>query len=151
MLFRSELLKDFQVVHICGKDKIDNLLLTTRGYKQFEYVKTELKDIFAMCDVVISRAGANAICELLALQKPNLLIPLVAGSRGDQILNAKSFESQGYSLVLSEDDITPDLLVDKVHELYFTRQTFKDAMTKSHQNNAIKTILSLIEEVTTQV
>ena len=72
------LLEDFQVVHLCGKDKIDNLLLTTSGYKQFEYVKTELKDLFAMADIVISRAGANSICELLALKKPNVLIPLPA-------------------------------------------------------------------------
>ena len=78
-----KLLEDFQVVHLCGKDKIDNLLLNTPGYKQFEYIKAELKDIFAMADVVISRAGANAICELLALRKPNLLIPLSANaSRG---------------------------------------------------------------------
>ena len=94
------LLKDFQVVHLCGQGKVDNLLLNTKGYKQFEYVKAELKDLFAMADVVISRAGANAICELLALKKPNLLIPLVSGSRGDQILNAKSFEAQGFSLSL---------------------------------------------------
>lgn len=141
-----ELLKDFQVVHICGKDKIDNMLLTTKGYKQFEYVKAELKDIFAMSDVVISRAGANAICELLALKKPNILIPLMAGSRGDQILNAKSFESQGYSKVLMEDDITNQLLVDTVHELYFNKRTYIEAMSNSHQQNAIKTILSLIEE-----
>ena len=145
-----ELLKDFQVVHICGKDKIDNMLLTTRGYKQFEYVKAELKDIFAMADVVISRAGANAICELLALQKPNILIPLMAGSRGDQILNAKSFESQGYSKVLMEDDITTQLLVDSVHELYFNKKIFIDAMSNSHQKNSIKSILNLIEQTVTE-
>lgn len=141
-----QLLEDFQVVHICGKDKVDNLLLTTKGYKQFEYVKAELKDIFAMADIVISRAGANAICELLALQKPNILIPLMAGSRGDQILNAKSFESQGYSLVISEDDITTQLLVDTVHDMYFRRQSFIEAMSRSHQKDSIKTILRLIEE-----
>ncbi len=145
-----ELLKDFQVVHICGKDKIDNMLLTTKGYKQFEYVKAELKDIFAMADVVISRAGANAICELLALQKPNLLIPLMAGSRGDQILNARSFESQGYSKVLMEDDITTQLLVDSVHELYFNKKIFIDAMSNSHQKNSIKSILNLIEQTVTE-
>ena len=145
-----ELLKDFQVVHICGKDKIDNMLLTTRGYKQFEYFKAELKYIFAMADVVISRAGANAICELLALQKPNLLIPLMAGSRGDQILNAKSFESQGYSKVLMEDDITTQLLVDSVHELYFNKKIFIDAMSNSHQKNSIKSILNLIEQTVTE-
>ena len=141
------LLKDFQVVHICGQGKVDNLLLTTKGYKQFEYVKAELKDLFAMADVVISRAGANAICELLALKKPNLLIPLVSGSRGDQVLNARSFEAQGFSMVLSEDDITETMLTDKVHELFFTRQTYIDNMEKSNQLGAIATITGLIEEI----
>ena len=131
----------------CGKEKIDNMLLHTEGYIQFEYVKAELKDLFALADVVISRAGANSICELLALKKPNLLIPLPAGSsRGDQILNAKSFEAQGYSMVIDDDDLSPDLLTEKVTELYFTRQTFIDAMSKSHQLGSVTTITNLIEE-----
>lgn len=142
-----KLLEDFQVVHLCGKDKLDNLLLNTPGYKQFEYVKTELKDLFAMADLVISRAGANAICELLALKKPNILIPLPASSsRGDQILNARSFESQGFSVVVNEDDLTTSLLVDKVHELYFTRQTYYDAMKKSGQMDSIRTIIRLMDD-----
>lgn len=146
-----KLLEDFQVVHICGKDKMDNLLLNVQGYKQFEYVKAELKDLFAMADIVISRAGANAICELLALKKPNILIPLsAASSRGDQILNARSFESQGFSVVIDEDYLTENLLMEKVHELYFTRQTYIDAMEKSHQLNSIDTILKLIEEQATK-
>lgn len=141
-----KLLEDFQVVHICGKDKVDNLMLNIKGYKQFEYVKTELKDIFAMADLVISRAGANSICELLALKKPNLLIPLSAhSSRGDQILNAKSFESQGFSLVIDEDYLTENLLVEKVHELYFTRQTYVEAMGRSSQLSSIRTITDLLE------
>ena len=93
-----ELLKNFQVIHLCGKDKVDVSLKDLKGYVQFEYIQDELKDLFALADIVISRAGANAICELLALHKPNLLIPLSANaSRGDQILNARSFERQGYS------------------------------------------------------
>lgn len=143
-----ELLVDFQIVHLCGKEKMDNLLLTTKGYKQFEYIKSELKDIFAMADIVISRAGANAINELLALKKPNLLIPLPAtSSRGDQILNAKSFESQGFSIVVDEDDLTTKLLVEKVQELYFTRLTYIDTMSKSSQRDAIGTIIEIIESV----
>lgn len=142
-----KLLQDFQVVHICGKDKVDNLMLNITGYKQFEYVKTELKDIFAMADVVVSRAGANSICELLALKKPNLLIPLSThSSRGDQLLNAKSFESQGFSLLIDEDYLTENLLVEKIHELYFTRQTYIDAMSKSNQLSSIRTITDLIED-----
>ena len=141
------LLEDFQVVHLCGKDKVDNLMLSIPGYKQFEYIKSEMKDLFAMADLVISRAGANAICELLALKKPNILIPLPASSsRGDQILNAKSFEAQGFSIVIDEDDLTTDLLVDKIHELYFSKQTYHDAMGKSGQMDSIKTIVQLINE-----
>lgn len=142
-----KLLEDFQVVHICGKDKVDNLLLNVKGYKQFEYLKSELKDVFAMASLVISRAGANAICELLALKKPNILIPLSAdSSRGDQILNARSFEKQGFSVIIDDDYLTENLLVEKVHELYFTRQTYIDAMERSMQLNSIETILSLLEE-----
>lgn len=141
-----KLLNDFQIVHICGKDKIDNMLLHVEGYIQFEYVKSELKDLFAIADIVISRAGANSICELLALKKPNLLIPLsAASSRGDQILNAKSFESQGFSMVIDDDYLSADLLTEKVTELYFTRQTYIDAMGKSSQLSSIKTIMHLIE------
>ena len=138
----------FQIVHLCGKGKIDNLYLSTPGYKQFEYIKAELKDLFAMADIVISRAGANAICELLALKKPNILIPLpAASSRGDQLLNAASFESQGFSIVINEDDLTPQLLADKVHELYFNRQNYHDAMSKSGQMDSVKTIMKLLDEV----
>lgn len=141
------LLEDFQIVHLCGKDKMDNLLLNTPGYKQFEYIKSELKDLFAMADIVISRAGANAICELLALKKPNILIPLPASSsRGDQLLNAKSFEAQGFSIVINEDDLTTDLLVDHVHELYFSKNTYHDNMDKSGQMDSIRTIMQLINE-----
>lgn len=142
-----ELLNDFHVVHLCGKEKIDNLLLTTPGYKQFEYIRSEMKDVFAMADIVISRAGANAISELLALKKPNILIPLPSGSsRGDQILNAQSFESQGFSIVIDEDDLTNKLLLEKIQELYFNRFTYIDAMSKSNQRDAIGTIIGLIED-----
>ena len=142
-----KLLHDFQIVHLCGKDKMDNLLLNTPGYKQFEYVKTELKDLFAMADLVISRAGANAICEILALKKPNILIPLPAQvSRGDQLLNAKSFSDQGFSIVLQEDDITDDLLAQKVRELYENRDRYHEAMSQSGQLDSITTIMNLIKE-----
>ena len=81
-----ELLKEFQVVHLCGKGKTDESLNGTAGYVQYEYIQDELPDLFAMADIVISRAGANAICEIRELHKPNLLIPLSAkASRGDQI------------------------------------------------------------------
>ncbi len=143
------ILEDFQVIHICGKEKVDNLLLGVEGYKQFEYVKTELKDLFALADVIVSRAGANAICELLALKKPNILIPLSPkASRGDQMLNAKSFEAQGFSIVIDEDDLSESLLVEKIRELYCSRHIYMEAMERSNQLNSIDTIIKLIQDTT---
>lgn len=142
-----ELLKSFQVVHLCGKGKLDESLVGTKGYIQFEYIKNELRDIFALSDVVISRAGANAICELLALRKPNLLIPLsVNASRGDQILNARSFERQGFSIVLEEEEVTKASLLEAVNKLYANRGTYMEAMRNSGQHDSINTIVNLIEE-----
>lgn len=144
-----KLLKDFQVVHLCGAGNIDNLLIPQKGYKQFEYLKSELKDVLAMADIVVSRAGANVICELLALKKPNLLIPLPASaSRGDQILNAASFEAQGYSLVLSEEDMDTVSLTDKIYELYCNRNRYIENMSASSQVDAVNKISTLIAEYT---
>lgn len=141
-----KLLEDFQVVHLCGKGKIDENFNNIKGYRQFEYVNKELRDVFAAADIVISRAGANAICELLALRKPNLLIPLSArASRGDQILNANSFKAQGYSMVLEEENMDDTTLFSAINELYSNRQTFIDNMEKSSQSNAIPVIIDLIK------
>lgn len=144
-----ELLKSFQVVHLCGKGKLDSSLEGLEGYAQFEYIKEELRDLFAITDIVISRAGANAICELLALHKPNLLIPLPANaSRGDQILNAQSFERQGFSIVLQEEELTEETLLGAVKQLYENRDSYIDTMKHSSQQNSIDTIIELIESVT---
>ena len=142
-----ELLKTFQVVHLCGQGNLDEALVGTEGYVQYEYIKKELADLFALADVVVSRAGANAICELLALRKPNLLIPLsAAASRGDQLLNAESFKQQGFSLVLQEEEITNELLLSTILDLYQNRNSYVDAMEKSGQSDAISVITQLIEE-----
>lgn len=142
------LLERFQVIHLCGKGNLDESLNGTRGYVQFEYIKQELADLFALADVVVSRAGANAICELLELRKPNLLIPLsAAASRGDQILNAKSFQKQGFSEVLQEEEITPELLLQSIQKLYDNRASYIQAMEQSAASDAVDTIIKLITEV----
>lgn len=144
-----ELLKTFQIIHLCGKGKIDESLNATEGYVQYEYIKEELADLFALADLVISRAGANAICEISALKKPNLLIPLSAkASRGDQILNARSFQKLGYSKVLEEEEITDDTLLQAILDLYKNRTDYIEAMSKSTQMDSIGTIVQLINDCT---
>ena len=115
----------------------------------FTKISDEMKDLLAACSIAISRAGSNAICELLALKKPNLLIPLSAkASRGDQILNARSFEKQGFSAVMEEEEITPDKLVEAVNAVYENRAVYAGAMEKSSSTDAIGVITGLLEELT---
>lgn len=141
------LLENFYIIHLCGKGNLDETLNQIPGYAQFEYVSSELTDMLALCDLAISRAGANSICELLALHKPNILIPLsAAASRGDQILNANSFEKQGFSYVIQEENVTDELLLSAVNEVFSHRQKYIDAMSNSGQMDSIGTILDLIEE-----
>ena len=142
-----ELLEKFQVIHICGKGNLDESLIGTKGYVQYEYVDKPLRHLFAAADLVISRAGANSICEILALRKPNILIPLsAAASRGDQILNAKSFAAQGFSTLLQEEELTAETLRRAIDDTYQNGQTFMDKMAESHVNNAIDTIMGLIRD-----
>ena len=145
----NELLKDFHIIHLCGKGNLDESLNGITGYAQFEYASRELTDMLALADIAISRAGANSICELLALHKPNILIPLsAAASRGDQILNANSFEKQGFSYVIKEEDVTDEILLSAVKEVYKNRQTYIDAMSNSGQMDSIATIIDLIKKET---
>lgn len=141
----TELLKKYQIIHLCGKGNLDNQLINTDGYAQFEYISQQLKDMFALADIVISRAGANAICELLALHKPNILIPLsAAASRGDQILNAKSFEKQGFSYVIEEENLTAETLLTGIHTVWKEKDSYIHAMKESGQMDSIRTITQLI-------
>lgn len=143
-----ELLKKYQVIHLCGKDKIDPSLEGTEGYVQYEYIQKELCDLLDAADLVISRAGANAICELLALHKPNILIPLsLEASRGDQILNAESFERQGFSYVIKEEELTSQGLLEAVSTVDSKKEEYRKAMEASDQQNAVVKVADIIEKV----
>lgn len=147
-----KLTADFQIIHICGKGNISIEHEQISGYVQFQYVSAQLTDLFAAADLVISRAGANVICELLALKKPNLLIPLSASSsRGDQILNAQSFKNQGFSMVLEQEQLTPERLLSSIETLYAKREEFTQAMEKSQQGNGVSKVFALIKECTNLV
>ena len=129
------LLEKYHIIHSCGKGKIDNTI-DRAGYKQFEYIDAELADVFAASDIVISRAGANAIFELLSLKKPMILVPLpTAASRGEQSLNAESFRLRGFCEVIKDENLS-DIdnfrnTIDLVHE---NRQKY----AKNMENSTVK-------------
>lgn len=141
----SDLLKTFHICHLCGRGNLEASLNQTDGYAQFEYVSDDLHHLFAATDFVISRAGATTLFELLTLHKPALLIPLsIRASRGDQILNAESFQNAGYSLVLSEDDLTPETLIQSITELKSKEADLKNAMSDWSDRDAISDIIQTI-------
>ncbi|MCL2688445.1 MAG: undecaprenyldiphospho-muramoylpentapeptide beta-N-acetylglucosaminyltransferase [Chitinispirillia bacterium] len=140
------LLKDFNVCHLCGKG--GKAPGGKKGYCQFEYINEELPDIIAMADIIVSRSGATALFEFLALKKPNLLIPLgSAASRGDQILNAQSFQKLGYSRVLLQDDVTNASLVENIKLLYDEKERYYSAMISAQSGKATDKVLEVINQI----
>ena len=140
-----KLLERFNIIHLCGKGNIK--LEPGPGYAPFEYAQDEYPHMLAAADIVVSRAGANTIFELLALNKPNLLIPLSrAASRGDQILNAVSFEKQGFSKVLREEEI--DALYDSLIKLYEERDKYARRMREQKHKEGNSKVMAEIERWT---
>ncbi len=142
------ILEKFNVIHLCGKGNLDESLKNKKGYVQYEYIKKELASLLALSDIVVSRAGANAICELLALRKPNILIPLsAAASRGDQILNAESFKKSGYSYVIEEENLNNETLLKGISYVYEHKNEYIETMNKSELADSTGIIMNMINEL----
>jgi len=137
----------FQVLHLCGAGNLDGNFEGTANYCQREYLNEEMPHAYAAADVVVSRAGSNTLSEILALRKPSLLIPYPkTASRGDQILNAQSFEARGLARVLYQEDMTPDALRARVIEVYKDRGSLIDQMEKEPSANGLKNVMKAIRE-----
>ena len=137
---------EYNVIHLCGKGKLDPTLNHTEGYVQYDYIDKELPDLFALADIIISRAGSNAIFEILALKKPNILIPLPSGSsRGDQILNAKAFESAGYSYLLMDEDMDGTSLMNAIKYVKDHRLDYIESMENAAESGAVDSICGILD------
>lgn len=140
-----QLTQGFQVLHLCGRGNLSDRLAGSKNYVQVEYLDREMADAYACADVLISRAGSNSLCEILALKKPALLIPYPMGaSRGDQILNAESFEKRGLSRVMQQDQMTAETLAREVIRLYHDRGALMDAMAAEHTGGGVDRVLEQI-------
>jgi UDP-N-acetylglucosamine--N-acetylmuramyl-(pentapeptide) pyrophosphoryl-undecaprenol N-acetylglucosamine transferase len=140
------LTQSFQVLHVCGQGNVRAEAVP--HYRAVEFLAEELPDVLAMAELVVSRAGANAIFELLALKKPHLLIPLsTKASRGDQVQNAASFAQRGYSMVLPEEQLSPSSLEAAITQLYRERHIYIEVMQDRVLGDSIGQILVQIEQV----
>lgn len=145
------LLPEYNIIHLCGKGNLDEDLNHKAGYRQFEFISDELPDCFALTDMIISRAGANAIHEFMALKKPMLLIPLpLSASRGDQILNAKSFEKRGIALVLNEEQLNTDTLIKGITYLERDSDKMIQKMSEDCITDGTQKVLDVIKTAAAQ-
>lgn len=149
----EKLNQDYQVIHLCGKGNLDKHLTRNQEYAQIEFANEELADLFALAKIVISRAGANSLCEILALQKPHVLIPLpLAASRGDQIENAHYFERLGISTVIDQEKLTEDTFLSAIKELS-SKEKEREVIEKMQTlglDSAASKIIAILERTTAQ-
>lgn len=147
VVFKSiDKLKDYNIIHIVGKN--NTKFIDKPNYFQKEFVDN-IWDYFALSDLVVSRAGANSIFEILALKKPMLLIPLSkAQSRGDQIENANAFKRYGFASVLYEEELSPVSLKKSIDYLYRNKERYIKKMQEASSVPSNKLVIQKILELT---
>ncbi len=97
----------------------------------------------------MSRAGANSLYELFVTRTPHLLIPLTAEvSRGDQLVNAATFQKRGFSRVLEEAALNDQTFLQAIDDVYSNRQAIEKALGEFEQKDSTALILDLFEQLT---
>jgi len=141
----EDITKTFSVIHLRGRGNIKTEWTGRGDYAQFEYVSGEMPDLYAAADIVLSRAGAGAVFEILALKKPALLVPLtLSQSRGDQILNAGFFREKGYSMMMEQEGLNPGVLTGALLQLYESRDRYIRAMESAKTAAGTENVLEVI-------
>lgn len=134
----DELTEKYNIIHIAGKN--GDFTKERKDYFQIRYT-SDIADLFALCDVAVSRGGANALSELAALNKPSVIIPLPKGtSRGDQSENATSYKKRGYFEILSQSELTLDSLIAAI------TKAKKNDNPAPYSADAVKLIVDEIEK-----
>lgn len=143
-----KLTQQFQIVHVCGTNKTDNRFDNIKDYQQYPYINDEFGDVIACADLVISRAGANTVYELIALRKNHILIPLSKkASRGDQIENAEYSSKKGFSTVIDDEDLTATSLLQTIDTCWAQKETIQQKLSQFSIPDSFTIISNLLESV----
>lgn len=164
-----ELLKKYQVIHICGdknfeelKKAIDNanspkttsanvaLEELVNRYRLFSYLNKKLKDAYALCDVVVSRAGANSLSEIIALAKPSIVIPLPTSANNHQLRNAKFFAEKEMAFVIEEKDLSAEKMIKELDKL-LSNDEIKNKITRNMKQYNISAKQNAAEIIATTI
>ena len=140
------LTRKYDVAHIRGEKNMGDCC-SPAGCKPFGYVDEELADIYAAADIMLSRAGATAVFEILALALPALLVPMPqSASRGDQLENAEYFKEKGFSHVLPQERMTEESLIGAIDELYKDREALSARMKRENTTDAAAAVAQIIAD-----
>jgi UDP-N-acetylglucosamine--N-acetylmuramyl-(pentapeptide) pyrophosphoryl-undecaprenol N-acetylglucosamine transferase len=144
----SRLTSNYFVVHVCGPGRTNATLEGTPNYRQFEYVSDGWGDLLAAADVVVSRAGANSLYELVVLKKANVLVPLTRqASRGDQLENARYAEAQGWSKVIEEESLSPERLRGALEEVRVNVSAQRNALARAGLGDGTDAVVQVIDQL----
>jgi UDP-N-acetylglucosamine--N-acetylmuramyl-(pentapeptide) pyrophosphoryl-undecaprenol N-acetylglucosamine transferase len=158
-----QLLEEFRVIHQCGRqpandeqdfDRLQRAvgvlpLWQQRRYFISRFFGEEIKHVFALADLVVSRAGAGTVAELCALGKSAIYIPLVPTGGDEQTRNAQMCQRAGAAVIIKQDEMNGARLLEEVRELLKdeTRlhEMSKAAQTLARPNAAQELAQALLE------
>jgi UDP-N-acetylglucosamine--N-acetylmuramyl-(pentapeptide) pyrophosphoryl-undecaprenol N-acetylglucosamine transferase len=136
-----EFLKDFEIIHQAGLGNFKQVQSEAKVvippelekyYHLFPFLnEEELKNGYAVSDLIVSRAGSGSIFEIAALGKPSILIPLSESAQNHQLKNAYYFAESGASIVIEESNFTPHFFLEKLKYLFSQRRDMKEMAEKA--------------------
>ncbi|OQA12293.1 MAG: UDP-N-acetylglucosamine--N-acetylmuramyl-(pentapeptide) pyrophosphoryl-undecaprenol N-acetylglucosamine transferase [bacterium ADurb.Bin363] len=136
---KDKLLETLQIIHICGNldyEKLNNSLSDISSplknrYKLFAFLSDDMPQALLASDLVITRAGANTLSELIILKKPSIIIPLPKAANDHQRKNGRVLSDCGAALFIDQSQLTPELLMNNILRLFSDSHLLQDMSEKT--------------------
>ena len=157
-----ELSEKYEIFHVCGRGGLviefsatDQEMSTdgtqhalTESYHQVEYIHEGFADLLSAAHIIIGRAGANGIAEMIAVKRPALLIPLPsASSRGDQLLNAEDFAEAGFGEMIRDEELTATRLIGALQNVEDHYNEYYVSLERQASSEGTSTLINVLKEV----
>lgn len=151
--------RDLQIIHLTGEKTFKSImeevkkrgidLEKNRNYRIMPYL-TKMELAYAVADLIIYRAGATGIAEITTKGIPAILVPYPYAAENHQEYNARNLEKHGAAVMISDDNLSGEVLIKKIEELIKNERKLKEMAKNSKelgQPAAAEKLVKLIEEV----
>jgi len=144
--------ENFKILYVTGKNHYDEFIKDIKFPKNVKVVPyfDNLAGILKSADLIISRAGASTISEILALKVPSILIPSPYVANNHQYYNAIDLVNLGVSELIEEKDLNTNIIQVAVNELMYNDKKYKemkDNLKKLGQEESSTVIYKKIKEL----